>query len=147
MLSAAAVLAVALFAFLGDRLISAYGDARFQAGLAGGQVKQLPAILAANAAATKAGLDARDRLIAAEHDHAAETARLAAVIQQSEHEGKAYEASDAGRADCLDAERVRAIEASRAALFPATATSAAGDDEPRPMSTDLAGKTPRWVPG
>ena len=147
MLSAAAVLAAALFAFLGDRLISAYGDARFQAGLAGGQVKQLPAILAANAAATKAGLDARDRLIAAEHDHAAETARLAAVIQQSEHEGKAYEASDAGRADCLDAERVRAIEASRAALFPATATSAAGDDEPRPMSTDLAGKTPRWVPG
>jgi hypothetical protein len=37
MLSAAAVLAAALLAFLGDRLINAYGTARYQAGLAEGR--------------------------------------------------------------------------------------------------------------
>lgn len=147
MLSAAALLVAALFAFLGDRTVQAYGAARYQAGLAEGRVQQLPAILTANAAATQAGLDARDRLVAAEHDHAVETARLAAVIQQSEDEGKAYEAIGAGRADCLDADRVRAIETSRAALFPAAAASAAGDDEPRSMPTDLTGKTPGRVSG
>ena len=136
MLSAAAVLAAALFAFLGNRLISAYGAARYQAGLAQGQVQQLPAILAANAAAAQAGLDARDRLIDAEHDHAVEAARLAAVIQRSQDEGNAYEASDAGRADCLDAERVHSIEAIRAALFPAATAQAAGRSQSGSVPAD-----------
>jgi hypothetical protein len=142
-LRAAAVLAAALFAFLGDRTIHAYGAARYQAGLAEGQLQPLPAILTANASAAKAGLDARDRLIAAEHNHATQAVRLAAVIQQSEDEGKAYEASDAGRADCLDAERVRTIEATRAALFPAAAPQASGSGQ----SGSLPADAPRQASG
>lgn len=137
-LGAAAVLAAALFAFLGDRLIMAYGDARYVAGLADGQVRQLPAILTANAQAARAGLDARDRLIAAEQSHANETARLVALIQQSDDEVKAYDASADGRGGCLDAKRVRAIEAARAALFPNAGPEAAGADEPGPMPADAA---------
>jgi hypothetical protein len=140
MLSAAAGLAAALFAFLGNRLISAYGDARYQAGLAEGRVRQLPAILAANAAAVQAGLDTRDRLLVAEHVHAAETARLTALIQQSEDEGKAYEASDAGRTDCLGPDRVRAIEAGRATLFPASAAQTSGGGLSGSVPADAAGK-------
>ena len=140
-LSAAAVLAAALFVFLGDRTIQAYGAARYQAGLAAGQLQQLPAILTANAAATQAGLDTRDRLIAAEHNYATEAARLAALIQQSEDEGKVYEASDAGRADCLDAERMRAIEATRATLFPATAAQASDNGQSGPVPTNATRQT------
>jgi len=138
MLGAAAVLAAALFAFLGDRLIAAYGNGRYAAGLADGQVRQLPAILAANAQAARAGLDARDRIIAAEQVHADETARLAAMVERSDEEVKAYEAGAAGRAGCLDAERVRAIEATRAALFPATGTQATDGGEPRSVPANAA---------
>jgi len=145
-LGAAAVLAAALFAFLGDRLIAAYGNARYAAGLADGQVRQLPAILAANAHAARASLDARDRIIAAEQIHADETARLAAMVERSDEEVNAYEASAAGRAGCLDAERVRAIEATRAALFPAAGTQAPGSGEPRSVPTEPAGASGRGRP-
>jgi len=147
MLSAAAVLAAALFAFLGDRMIQAYGAARYQAGLADGRVQQLPAILTANAAAAQAGLDARDRLIAAEHNHATQAVRLAALIQQSEDEGRAYEASDAGRADCLDAERVRAIEVTRAALFPVAAAQTSTSGQSGPLPADATRQASGWNPG
>jgi hypothetical protein len=140
MVSAVAVLAAALFAFLGDRMINAYGAARYEAGLAQGQARQLPGILAANAAASRAGLDARDRLIAAEHNHANEIARLAALLQQSENEGKAYDASDAGRAACLDVERVRAIEASRLALFAAAASATTEASAAGSMSAHAVGE-------
>jgi hypothetical protein len=146
-LSAAAVLAAALFAFLGDRLINAYGAARYQAGLAEGQLQPLPAILTANASAARAGLDARDRLIAAEHNHATEAVRLAALIRQSEDEGKAYEASNAGGADCLDAERVHSIEATRAALFPAAPAQASGGGQSGPVPADATRQTSGRNPG
>ena len=133
MVSAAALVAAALFAFLSDRMINAYGTARYEAGLAEGRVEALPGVLTANAAVTQAGLDARDRLIAAEHNHANEAARLAALIQQSEDEGKAYEASDSGRAVCLDIERVHAIEANRRALFPSTASATTEANATGPM--------------
>jgi len=147
MLGAAAVLAAALFAFLGDRLIAAYGNGRYPAGLADGQVRQLPAILAANAQAARAGLDARDRIIAAEQVHADETARLAAMVERSDEEVKAYEAGAAGRAGCLDAERVRAIEAGRAALFSAAGPEAAAGDDPGPVPADAAAPASRRQPG
>lgn len=146
-LSAAAVLAAALLAFLGDRTIHAYGLARYQAGLAQGQIRQIPAILSVTAAAAQAGLDVRDRLRAAEHDHATEAVRLAALIQQSKDEGKAYEAGDAGRADCLDAERVHAVEATRVALFPAPAAQASGSDQSGPVSADTTREASGWGPG
>ena len=59
MIGAAAVLAAALFAYLGGRLINAYGEARYQSGLADGQLKQMPAILTANARAAQAAGGAR----------------------------------------------------------------------------------------
>ena len=130
---AAAILAAALFAFLGVRLINAYGNARYQAGFAEARTQQVPAILAANEAAARATLDARDRLIAAERNHGAETARLVALIQHSDDEVNAYEASATSRADCLDAERVRAIEVTRGGLFPGGATTAPSGGEPGPL--------------
>jgi hypothetical protein len=109
-------------------------------------LQPLPAILTANASAAKAGLDARNRLIAAAHNHATEAVRLAALIQQSEDEGKAYEASDTGRADCLDAERVHTIEATRAALFPATAAQAAGSGQSGSVPADATQQASGWNP-
>jgi len=147
MSGAAAVLAAALFAYLGHALIEAYGAARYQAGLADGQLRQVPQILAANAAVTKAGLDARDRIIAAEVAHASEATKLAELIQKSEDEVKSYEASDAGIAGCLGAERVRAIEASRAALFPAPSSTAAGSGEAGPVPPDAVADPSGWRPG
>jgi hypothetical protein len=130
MIGAVAVLAAALFAYLEQAMIAAYGTARYQAGLAEGRLQQLPQILSANQAAAKAGLDARDHIIAAETAHAGEAARLAALVERSQDEVRAYEASDAGRASCIGAERVRAIGASRAALFPAAPAVPAGGGGP-----------------
>ena len=121
-MGAVAALAAALFAFLGDRMIAAYGNARFEAGVAVGQIRQFPAILASQQAAAQAALDRQDRMIAAGTRHASEIARIAASFRTSDEEFHAYAATLPGRADCLDPERVRAIEAARAALFAARAT-------------------------
>jgi len=136
MSGAAAILAAALFAYLGHALIEGYGAARYKAGLADGRLQQVPQILAADAAAAQSGLEARDRIIAAESAHAAEATRLAQLTQRSEDEVESYETSNAGNAACLDAGRVRAIEASRAALFPAPAPTATGRGGPGPLPPD-----------
>jgi hypothetical protein len=144
---AVAVLAAALFAYLGHSVITAYGAARYQAGLAEGRLQQVPQILSANAIAAKAALEARDRIIAAETAHASEAARLAALIQQSQDEVKTYEANSAGVRDCLDAERVRAVEAARRALFPTAASTEAASGEPGSVSADAATIAGRRRPG
>jgi hypothetical protein len=136
MICAAAMLAAALFAYLGHIVIDAYGAARYHAGLADGRLEQMPGILSANAAAAKAELAARERIIAAETAHAGETTRLAALIQRSQDEVKAYETSAAGAAGCLDADRVRAIEAVRTALFPSLTAAAAGSGKSGPVPPD-----------
>lgn len=136
--SAVAILAAALFAYLGRTTILAYGAARYQAGLADARLQQVPQILSANGAAAKAATDARDRIIAAETTRAGEAARLTRLIERSQDEVRAYDTNDAGRADCLGAERVRAIEAGRAALFPAAAPAAASAGEPGSVPADAA---------
>lgn len=138
MTSAVAILAAALLAYLGRATIAAYGAARYQAGFADARLRQVPQILSANAAAAKAATDARDRIIAAETARAEGAARLSALIERSQDEVKAYETSDAGRADCLGAERVRAIEAGRAALFPAAAPAPASSGESGSLPADAA---------
>jgi len=125
MMDSATVLAAALFAYLGDRLINAYGEARYQSGLADGQLKQVPGILAANARATQAGLDARDRVIAADGARDTTLGRLIPQILSAEDKVTAYAASTAGRAACLGPDRVWDIEADRTALFRASTPSRA----------------------
>jgi len=138
MTGAAAVLAAVLFAYLGGRTINAYGEARYQSGLSNGQLKQMPGILAANARAEQAGLDARDRVIAADGKRDAELGRLLPQILSAQDKVTAYAASSAGRAACLGPERVRGIEADRTALF--LTTTAAPTDRRRagPVPTDAA---------
>jgi hypothetical protein len=138
MMGAAAVLAAALFAYLGDRLITAYGEARYQSGLAEGQLKQLPGVLAADAKAAQAGLDARDRVIAADGARDATLARLIPQILSAQDKVTAYAESAAGRVTCLGPERVRGIEDDRAVLFPATGPNAARDRAAGSMPTDAA---------
>jgi len=127
MMCAAAVLAAALFAYLGDRLIHAYGEARYQSGLADGQLKQMPGILAANQKVAQAGFDARDRVIAADGARDATLSRLIPQILSAQDKVTAYAASTAGRAACLGPDRVRGIESDRLALFPAAASYPAGN--------------------
>jgi len=135
---AAAVLAATLFAYLGSRLIDAYGDARYESGLADGQLKQMPGILAANRRAAQAGLDARDRVIAADGAHDATLRRLIPQILSAQDKVTAYATSVAGRAICLGPERVRGIESDRLSLFPpATADPAIGGSA-RSVSADTA---------
>jgi len=133
MMGAAAVLAAALFAYLGQVLIRSYGAARYSQGLAEGREAQWPQILSANAAAAKAALVARDRIIAAETERGREAARAATLIRRSDEEVRAYETSDAGHVPCLDAGRVHAIDTFRAALFSATPVTDARDGESRPV--------------
>jgi len=141
MMGAAAVLAAALFAYLGDRLINAYGEARYQSGLADAQIKQMPGILAANEKAAQAGLDARDRVIAADGARDTTLARLIPQILSAQDKVTAYAASAAGRTDCLGPDRVRGIEADRAALFPAASPDPAGGGATRPMPANAAART------
>jgi len=136
MIGAAAVMVAALFAYLGDRTIRAYGEARYQSGLSDGQLKQMPGILAANARAEQAGLDARDRVIAADGRRDAELGRLLPQILSAQDKVTAYAASAAGRAACLGPDRVWSVEADRSALFPAAATDSAGDRQSGPMPAD-----------
>jgi hypothetical protein len=143
MTGAAAVLAAALFAYLGDRLIQLYGDARYESGLAEGQLKQVPGILAANAKIAAAGLDARDRVIAAAGARDAELARLIPRILSAQDKVDAYAASVAGRAGCLGSDRVRGIEADRAALFPASTPGSAERGAAGSVPTDAASSAGR----
>ena len=138
MVGAAAVLAAALFAYLGDRLINAYGEARYQSGLADGQLKQIPAILTANARVAQAGLDARDRVIASDSAHDAALGRLIPQILSAQDKVTSYAATGAGRAACLGPERVRDIEADRAVLFPAAAADPAGGEPTRSVPAHAA---------
>lgn len=138
MIGVAAVLAAALFAYLGNRLIHAYGDARYESGLANGQLNRMTDILAANRAAAQAGLDARDRVIAADSTRDAELGRLIPQILSAQTKVTAYAASAAGRADCLGPERVRGIETDRAALFPAPASDSADGGAAGSVPTDAA---------
>lgn len=133
-LSAVAILATALFAFLGDRMIAAYGAARYQAGVADGRMRQLPAILDSRDAGERTAIEARDRIIAADARAGRELARIIAQGRQSDKDFHAYQTSEDGRADCLGAERVRALAAARDALFPDVG-SATGDDA-RPVPPD-----------
>lgn len=143
MIGAAAVLAAALFAYLGDRLINAYGEARYRSGFAEGRLKQVPGILAASEKAAQAGLDARDRVIAADGRRDATLARLIPQILSAQDKVTAYAASTAGRAYCLGPERVRGIETDRTALFPATPSDAAGDGAAGSLSAYAAAGTKR----
>ena len=136
MMGAAAVLAAALFAYLGHVLIRSYGSARYFQGLAEGREAQWPQILSANAAAAKAALDARDRIIAAETKRTSQAARAAALIRRSDEEVSAYEKSDAGHTPCLDAGRMHAIAAFRAALFSAAPAAEAHGNESGPVPAD-----------
>jgi len=138
MMGAAAVLAAALFVYLGDRLIGAYGEARYQSGLADGQIKQMPRILAANEKAAQAGLDARDRVIAADGVRDATVARLIPQILSAQDKVTAYAASAAGQAACLGPDRVRGIEADRAALFPSASPDTASDGPARSVPAGAA---------
>jgi len=138
MIGAGAVMAAALFAYLEDRLINAYGEARYQSGFAEGRLEQAPGILAASEKAAQAGLDARDRVIAADGLRDATLARLIPQIFSAQDKVTAYAASTAGRAYCLDPERVRDIETDRTALFPDTPSDPAGDGAAGSVSTYTA---------
>lgn len=138
MMGAAAVLAAALFAYLGDRLITAYGEARYERGLADGQIKQIPNILAANAEAAQAGLEARDRVIAADGARDTTLARLIPQILSAQEKVTAYAASPAGRTACLGPDRVRGIEADRIALFPAASPNSTGGGTVGSVPADAA---------
>ena len=137
-MGATAILAVALFAYLGDRTINAYGEARYQSGLAEGQLKQMPGIIAANISAVQAGLDARDRVIAADGRRDAELGRLLPQILSAQDKVTAYAASAAGRAACLGSDRVRGIETDRTALFPAATPGSTGSSSTGPVPPDAA---------
>lgn len=135
---AAAIMAAALFAYLGDRLIAAYGAARYQSGLSDGQLRQVPEILAANMQAMRAGLEARDRVIAANRARDGELQRLIPQMLSAHEKVIAYAATAAGRTDCLGADRVWGIEQDRSSLFPASASDLAGSYAARPMQADAA---------
>ncbi|WP_116090780.1 hypothetical protein [Sphingomonas crusticola] len=130
----AAVLAAAVLAVLGERTIAAYGEARYHAGLADGQMRQFPEVLASHVAAAQIALEGRDRIIDADARHAAELTRISTLARRSDQELYSYAATAAGGADCLDAERVRHIEAGRAALF--VQPGSAPRDEPGPVPAD-----------
>ena len=138
---AAALLAAALFAYLGNRLITAYGEARYQSGRADGQLMQMPGILAANQRAAQAGLDARDRVIAADGARDTTLSRLIPQILSAQDKVTAYAASAAGRADCLGPDRVRGIETDRLSLFPPAASDPAGGSATGSMPADAAAVT------
>jgi len=143
MIGAVALLTAALFAYLGGRLIDAYGEARYQSGLAEGQLKQMPDVLAANQKVAQAGFDARDRVIAADGARDAELGRLIPQILSAQDRVSAYAASAAGRAGCLGPDRVRGIEDDRAALFPASAADAPGRRGTGPLPAIAASDTGR----
>lgn len=135
-MGAAAIMAAALFAYFGDRLITAYGVAHYQSGLSDGQLRQVPEILAANIRAARAGLEARDRVIAADGVRDGELQRLIPQMLSAHKKVIAYAATAAGRTACLGADRVWGIERDRSSLFPASASDLTGSYAARPMQAD-----------
>lgn len=121
------LLMLAVAAFVLVRIVTLYGAARYAAGRAEAEAAQLPRIVAAQAAATEAGLVARDRIIAADATRLTELARILPQILVAHDKVNSYASTMAGGAPCLAAERVRGIENDRAALFPDTAETGAGD--------------------
>jgi hypothetical protein len=91
-------------------------------------------------------LDARDRIIAAETERSREAARAATLIRRSDEDVRAYETTDAGHIACLDAGRVRAIDAFRAALFSAAPPAEAGDDQSGPVPANAPAYSARRQP-
>jgi len=132
--------------FLGWRVVTAYGDARYAAGKDDAKLEQMPAIIAANEAAAKQAISGIMDQLTAERAHSATVERLAGLIATQEEKVDAYAQTVAGRAACLAPDRVRGIEDDRAALFPpATAAPAAGG-QPRPLPADLLGQAAGWKP-
>jgi len=136
--SAVALLAAALFAYLGQRTIAAYGTARQAQGAAEGKLTQLPAVLEANAQAARTAIEARDRVIAANGARDAEIDRLLPLILSARDKVTAYAETDRGRATCLGPERVRDIAADRTALFHPATADATGSDRPGSVPADAA---------
>jgi len=130
--SAAGLLAMALAVFLCLRLVTAYGDARRAAGRAEAEVAQLPAILAANAAAARAEIRGRDNVLAADQRSADELARILPLVLAANEKVSSYAQTATGRIPCLDADRVRGIETDRAALFPTARDTPEGFAGPVP---------------
>jgi hypothetical protein len=132
--------------FLGWRVVVAYGDARYSAGKADAKLEQMPAIIAANEAAAKQAIAGITDELTAERTHSATVERLAGLIATQEEKVDAYAQTDAGRAACLAPDRVRDIEADRAALFPPAAPATAAGGGPRPLPADLLGQAAGWKP-
>jgi len=118
-----------------DRIVIAYGDARYAAGKADAQVAEIPAIRAADAKAAQIGLDGRDRVIAAQGANMSELERLSALALAANDKVTAYAQTAAGMAACLPSDRVFGIEADRATLFPAAAPEGSGVGHPGPLPT------------
>lgn len=148
LLAALAIVAiVGAAALVGDRIVVAYGDARYSAGKADAQVAAVPGILAANRQAMQAGLDGRDAVIAAQTTSLDELARLSGLFAASSKKWTDYAQTAAGRALCIDTKRVLDIEADRAATFlpaaPAARTgSAQGRSVPADPVTQGSGRQP-----
>jgi hypothetical protein len=146
----AVALAFGLAAFLGVKLIDHYGDARYAAGVADGQLKQVPAILAANAQVTQMALQARDQVIAADGVRDTEVGRVLGLFTSFKERNAVYAQTDAGRAECLGADRMRGIAALGTSLFgfdPTSAPNTAGAGQagsvPAQLDPAAAGRKPQ----
>lgn len=146
----AVALAFGLAAFLGVKLIDHYGDARYRAGVAEGQLQQVPAVLAANAQVTQMALQARDQVIAADGVRDTEVDRVLGLFTSFKERNAVYAQTDAGRASCLGADRMRGIAALGTSLFgfdPTRTPDAAGGSEAGPVPAQLdqarTGRQPR----
>lgn len=118
-----------------DRIVIAYGEARYAQGQADAQVAQIPAIREADARAMQIALDGRDRVIAAQDTNMSELGRISALAFAANDKVTAYAHTAAGMAACLGPDRVRGIEADRAALFPASPAEGASGGKPGPLPT------------
>lgn len=120
-----------------DRIVIAYGNARYAAGKADAQLAAVPGILAANEGAAKSAIDARDRVILAASAYADRAAALKPIILTNRETEVRYAESAAGKLDCRDAERVQAVDVLDATLFPPAAASDPGSGA-RPVQADSA---------
>lgn len=118
-----------------DRIVVAFGDARYAQGKADAQVAQIPAIRAADTRAMRIAIDGRDRVIATQNVNMSELGRLSALALAANDKVTAYAPTTAGMAACLGPERVRGIEADRAALFPPAASAQAAGAASGPVPT------------
>jgi hypothetical protein len=142
--SAAGLLAFALAAFLGHQLINAYGAGQRAAGRLEAKTEELPKILAEREAVSNAKLALRNDIIAAQQSSADELGRILPLILAANDRVSTHAQSDAGRAPCLSADRVRGIESDRAALF--SPSSDPADGEARPVRTLAVADESGWQP-